>query len=204
VSHNAARPAVASRTAFPEVLFGYFCIAMPSNHFKTKMEKKMNTRLLKQTAVLALAMMVTLSIGSSVLFGQDKPEGNTLTGTWQSVVTPRDCQTGTPAPFSFKALTTFNQGGTMSEDALDVTSPYRTGGHGIWQRTSGHQYTVAWMFYTFAPNGAFSGSVKVTVNKTLGPDFNSLTGDGAVQVYDLNGNLVFTGCSDETATRFAF
>jgi hypothetical protein len=168
------------------------------------MEKKMNTRLLKQTAVLALAMMVTLSIGSSVLFGQDKPEGNTLTGTWQSVVTPRDCQTGTPAPFSFKALTTFNQGGTMSEDALDVTSPYRTGGHGIWQRTSGHQYTVAWMFYTFAPNGAFSGSVKVRVNKTLGPDFNSLTGDGAVQVYDLNGNLVFTGCSDETATRFAF
>lgn len=185
------------------MLPGYLALQYQKTFQDTDGEK-MNIRILKQPNVIALAMMVTLSIGSSMVFGQDKPEGNTLVGTWQSVVTARDCQTGTPAPFSFKALTTFNQGGTMSEDALDVSSPYRTGGHGIWQRTSGPKYTVAWMFYTFAPNGTFTGSVKVRVDKTLGPDFNSLTGDGAVQVYDPNGNVVFTGCSDETATRFTF
>jgi hypothetical protein len=179
------------------------------------MEKKMNTRIVTQTFVIAFAVIFTLTIGSSMILGQDKADGqfsgsllaasgNTLEGTWQSTVTPRDCQTGAPAPFSFKALTTFSRGGTMSESALDQSSPYRTTGHGIWKRTSDRQYTVAWLFYTFTPNGIFNGTVKVTVNKTLGTDFNSLTGAGTVEVYDPNDNLVFTGCSNETATRFMF
>ncbi len=173
----------------------------------------MNTRILTQTFVIALAMMITLTIGSAMVFGQDNTdkqsvilpaEGNTLEGTWQAIVTPRDCHTGVPAPFSFKALTTFMQGGTMSEYAANMDGPYRSSGHGIWKRNSRRQYTVAWTFFTFAPNGAMTGSVKVTVNKTLSQDFNSLTGDGFVQVSDPNGNIVFTGCSDETATRFTF
>jgi hypothetical protein len=177
--------------------------------------EKMKTKNLMQTFVIALAMTATLTIGTSLVSGQDKADkqsadsareeqSNTLEGTWQSVVTPRDCQTGVPAPFSFKALTTFMQGGTMSEDGLDPSSPYRTTGHGIWQHTSGRHYTVAWMFYTFAPNGTFTGTTKVRVNKTLSRNANSLTGDGTVEVYDPNGNLVFTGCSNETATRFTF
>jgi len=143
---------------------------------------------------------------SSSQFSEIRREvpGNSLEGVWQSVVTPRDCHTGAPAPFSFKALTTFMQGGTMSENALDPSGPNRTGGHGIWKRTSERRYTAAWLFYTFAPGGAFTGTVKVSVNKTLSADFNSLTGDGTVEVYDANGNLAFTGCSDETATRFTF
>lgn len=175
----------------------------------------MKTRITKQNFVIALSLTLALTIASLMVFGQNKIDNQisnsvndessqTLVGTWQSVVTPRDCQTGAPAPSSFKALTTFNQGGTMSEYALDPASPYRTTGHGIWKHTTGRQYTVAWTFYTFAPNGTFTGSVKVRVNKTLSHNFNSLTGDGTVEVFDPNGTVVFTGCSDETATRFTF
>jgi hypothetical protein len=177
----------------------------------------MNTKTLKQTFVIAFALMITFTVGSSVAFGQDKADGqlsaapkdkddqdNTLEGTWQSVVTPRDCVTGAPAPFSFKALTTFMQGGTMSEDSSsDMDGPWRTSGHGVWQHTTGKKYTVAWVFYHWAPNnGPLLGTVKVRVNKTLGHDANSLTGDGTIEVSDPNGNVVFTGCSNETATRF--
>src|SRR5215203_6339808 len=148
----------------------------------------MNTRNLKQTFVICLAIAIPLTIGTGLVPAQNKGDrqssdllatvsGNSLEGTWQSVVTPRDCQSGAPAPFTFKALTTFMAGGAMSEDALDAASPYRTGGHGIWKRTSGRQYATAWIFYTFAPNGTFTGSVTVKVNKTLSDDFNSLTGD---------------------------
>lgn len=185
----------------------------------------MTTRNLKQTLVIALAMVVILTIGSSMVNGQDKADkqstdslrdvppgtppdndgqGNTLEGTWQSVVTPRDCQTGMPAPFSFKTLETYMQGGTMSEDNNFMDGPFRTSAHGIWQRTIGRQYRVAFLLFHFTPNGTFIGTVKVRINRTLSRDFNSSSGDSINEVYDPNGNLVFMGCASETSTRFTF
>lgn len=167
----------------------------------------MNTRSLKQALVVGAAVIVTLPIGSSMVFGNDNLErdkGNTLEGVWQSVVTPRDCVTGVPAPASFKGLSTFMQGGTMSEDSLDPTSPYRTPGQGIWDRDSGRQYAAAWTYFTFSPTGAFTGTVKIESIKTLSHDSNSLTGDAVIRVFIPSGILVFTGCSSEIGTRFTF
>jgi hypothetical protein len=171
----------------------------------------MNTRILKQAFVVAMAVMGTLTIGSTMVFGEDQGDkqsddssGNTLVGVWQSVVTQRDCVTGVPAPTSFKGLSTFMQGGTMSEDGLDPSSPYRTPGQGIWERTSGRQYNAAWTYFFFSPTGAFAGTVKIEAIETLSHDFNSLTGDAVIKVFIPNGTLVFTGCSNAIGTRFTF
>jgi hypothetical protein len=179
--------------------------------FQDTYEENMNTRILKQAFVVAMAVMGSLTIGSTMVFGQDKADkqsddspGNTLEGVWQPVLTQRNCNTGVPAPTSFKGLSTFMQGGTMSEDGLDPASPYRTPGQGIWERTSGRQYIAAWTYFTFSPTGAFTGTVKIEEVKTLSQDFNSLTGDAVVTVLIPNGTLVVYGCSSEIGTRFTF
>ena len=119
----------------------------------------MNTRILTQTFVIALAMMFTLTIGSSSVFGQRTEEqglDNALAGVWESVAPGTvDCQTGLPDPNApiIRALYTFNQGGTMSEENTDpIEGPYRTTGHGIWKPTSGRNYTAVYMHYSFDPD----------------------------------------------------
>ncbi len=92
------------------------------------------------------------------------------------------------------------QGGTMSETAPS----FPTSGHGIWKRTSGRQYTVALAFYAFEPNGDFAGNAKIKEYITLGRNFNSYTSDSTFEFFDPNGNVVDSGCSTETATRFTF
>jgi hypothetical protein len=175
------------------------------------METKMNTKNTIQTFVIALAMMITLTIGSSVAFGQNKADkrsidepGNSLVGTWQSVVTSYNCQTGVSDPAPIKSLLTYMQGGTMSEDNNDPIDPYKTSSHGIWKRTTERNYTAVFLHYSFAADGTFTYTIKVKQNITLSRFFDSLTATSTVEVYDSNDNLVFTGCGNETATRLTF
>jgi hypothetical protein len=172
----------------------------------------MNTKKTTQTFVIALAMMITLTIGSTMVFGQDKANkrsidepGNTLVGVWQSTVTSYDCQTGAPFGDSIKSLFTFMQGGTMSEDNNDpLDGPYRNSAHGIWKRTSGRNYTTVFLHQSFAPDRSFTYTIKVRANITLSPFFESFTASSTFEVYDPSDNLVFTGCGNEKATRLTF
>ncbi len=158
-----------------------------------------------------IALVFALTITSMTVFGQDNADqqlsrsrnesGNKIEGVWQNEVTVRDCQSGTPF-FTFKSLTTFMQGGTMLEDAA-FESPFRTSGHGIWQKTHGRQYIAAWTFFAFAPDGSFIGSRKVSATINLN-SANSTTSDATVEIYDANGNLLVRGCSSATSTRFTF
>ena len=175
----------------------------------------MNTRILTQTFVIALAMMFTLTIGSSSVFGQRTEEqglDNALAGVWESVAPGTvDCQTGLPDPNApiIRALYTFNQGGTMSEENTDpIEGPYRTTGHGIWKRTSGRDYTAVYTHYSFDPDTrALAYIIKVRTNITLqsfDPDSNSFTEKGTFEVTDPSGKVVFAGCFADTAHRLRF
>ncbi len=179
-----------------------------------------------QTFVVALAMMFTLTISSSVAFGQDKDDrqsadsltvkqsktvdnegqGNALVGVWEEVNVPAtvDCQTREPNGPTINALYTFNQGGTMYvEDTLPVDR-YRTTGGGIWKRTSGRNYTYVNVHYSFDPNGTFLFTIKQRANLTLSRDGNSFTEKGTFEAIDSNGNVLFAGCYEATATRLTF
>ncbi len=92
----------------------------------------------------------------------------------------------------------------MSEDNNFIDGPFRTPAHGIWRHTSGRNYTISSILFRYAPNGTFIGSVKVRVNRTLSRNSNSATDNAVNEVYDPNGNLVFTGCSGGTSIRLRF
>ena len=192
----------------------------------------MKTRILTQTFVLALAMMFTLTTGSSLAFGQDKDDNqsaesftaeqsktvnnegrrNTLVGVWETVAPAlNDCETGEPAPDSpiIRVLQKFNRDGTMAEENTDpIEGPYRTTAHGIWERTHGRQYRAFYMHYGFAPDKTHVATVKIRSIITLSGDAKTFNEKGEVEVLDPQNNdaVLFTGCfnSGERATRLTF
>ncbi len=134
---------------------------------------------------------------SSAILNNDSENG--LEGVWQTVVTFRDCHTGTVFG-SFRALRTIADGGTVSE-----TNPsFTTSGHGIWRRSADRRYTVNVMFYSYDETGNFAGNAKIVEYIRLGRDANSYTSTSTFQFVDPSGTVVDSGCSTESATRAAF
>ena len=170
----------------------------------------MNKQNTTKTFVIALAMMLALAIVPTITFGQNKTADQTsnviteesetaLEGVWKTVVTFRDCQTGVPHG-SIQTLRTIAAGGTMSE-----TNPsFPSSGHGIWKRTSRRRYSVALTFYAYEANGEFAGNADIREYIKLSRNSDSYTSDSTFRFFDPNGNVVDSGCSTETATRFAF
>src|SRR5258705_11353659 len=153
-----------------------------------KRRKNMKTRNLIQVFVIALAMIVTLTIGSSMIFGKNKADnqstilpteeqGNDLVGVWEEVEVPAetDCATGLPFPGGpiIRALYSFSQGGTMYvEDNAPFDGPYRSTGAGSWKRVSGRSYAYVNLHYAFNPDKTFRFAIKQRANLTLSQDSN--------------------------------
>jgi hypothetical protein len=174
--------------------------------------KNMKTRTLIQAFVSALALVATLTIGSSMAFAQDKSteeQGNALVGVWEEVDVPaeNDCATGLPVPGTplIRALYSFSQGGTMYvEDNAPFDGPYRSTGAGIWKRVSGRNYTYLNLHYAFDPDKTFTLSIKQKSTLTLSRDGNSFTENGTFEVIEPLGNVIYSGCFTATAHRLTF
>ena len=133
----------------------------------------------------------------------EREDENTLTGVWETVVTPRNCLTGVPVAPDFQGLITFNDGGTLAEIGSGSNPILRSPGHGIWQRTSGRRnYSMKFIFLRFNASGVLIGKQRVTQTIHLSANGNTSTNSGMVEVLDLNGNVIGSGCATATATRF--
>jgi hypothetical protein len=164
----------------------------------------MKTR--KQTFVIALAMILTLTIAPLTIFGQDEAneslrhEGNQIEGVWKNQVTVKDCLSNTVLA-TFPGLLNYHQGGTMSETG--GTNPaLRSPGYGIWTRTGGRTYVGKFTFFTFNPDGTLNGSQKINQNIVISRNGNRLTDNATAEIFDADGNLRFTVCATANATRF--
>jgi hypothetical protein len=79
-------------------------------------------------------------IGSAQLLvsGQEKEtqerSRGSLVGTWQTLVTQRNCATGVPVAPAFPGILTFNRGGTLTGTSTAVSSVY-----GVWEHENGWQ-----------------------------------------------------------------
>jgi hypothetical protein len=168
--------------------------------------------LTKRTLVIALAAASALPGTVSVGFAQNNQQSSTtsranertIRGVWRTVVTPRNCQTGEPFP-SLQGLFTFNQGGTMSEYGIGPgSSPaLRSPGHGVWQRENGwHEYSFAFTFYRYSASAVLLGSQKVTAALELGASGDEFVSRSVIEILDVNGSLLGTGCATAVGTRF--
>ena len=125
-----------------------------------------------------------------------------IVGVFRTTVTQRNCQTGNPIA-TFQGLSTFNKGGTMTETSTALSPALRSPGHGVWRRESGFQeYSFAFTFLRFNPDGTFAGTQVIRQTATLAPGGNQYNATGFIEVYNASGNLLGTGCATSVATRF--
>ena len=151
-------------------------------------------------AVLAGLVLSVASAGAQ----SSVPTGKALEGTWQVVVTQRDCTTGDPLGQPFQSLLTFASGGTMTEttDNPLFYPAVRSPGHGVWSFRSGNRYTAATTAF-ITLNGTLTKTQKITQTIVMGDDPNAFTTVKAtVQLFDPTGKLLVTGCASATGFRF--
>ena len=145
-------------------------------------------------AVLLLAMFVPIWVS-----GQSG--GGRLEGTWNVQVTLRNCQTGAEIR-TFASLTTFMFGGTTLDSTSGIPQALKTPGQGVWSHVSGNTYRFSFKSFSFDAGGNFTGSTKIIHEAVLDSNGMEYSSAGTAEVYDPNGNLILTGCSTTTATRF--
>ncbi len=127
--------------------------------------------------------------------------GGRLEGTWDAQVTIRICQTGA-AIRTFASIGTFMYGGTMLDSTSGIPQAQKTPGQGVWSHVSGNTYRFSFKSFSFDAGGNFTGWTIIRHDADLNSKATEYTSAGTAEVYAPNGNLIFTGCSTSTATRF--
>lgn len=124
-----------------------------------------------------------------------------LEGTWDAQVTIRICPTGV-AIRTFASIGTFISGGTFLDSTSGTPQALKTPGHGVWSHISGRTYRFKFKSFSFDPSGNSTGWTIISHEATLNRQATEYESAGIAEVYNPNGNLIFTGCSTTTATRF--
>ena len=153
-----------------------------------------------------LIFAVVSVIAYSVTFAQEKsfPQlggGGRLDGTWDVLVTLRNCQTNDEIR-TFASTTTFMTGGTLLDSTSGIPPAQKTPGHGVWRHDSRNNYQFSFKNFNFDAAGNYTGWTIVRQVATLNSNGNDYTSSGTSEVYAPNGTLLFNGCSTTTATRF--
>jgi hypothetical protein len=166
----------------------------------------MKSNLVKIIGGMILAVLVISTLTFGLVSAQDDSksqngDGGRLGGTWDVQVTIRNCQTGA-AIRTFASITTFMSGGTMVDSTSGTPQALKTPGHGIWSHAGGNTYRFKFKSFSFDASGAPTGWTIISHEANLNHGANDLESAGTAEVYNLNGNLIFTGCSTTTATRF--
>ena len=152
-----------------------------------------------KTQILAIAL--GLAASTSLVWGADRPLRETTTptikGVWQVVRHGVDCNTGEELS-SFPAIVTFHGDGTMTGD----TGGTDTTEYGSWQREPGSQnYSFRDVSYSYDENGVFTLSFVITATVHL-DTANSWTYSASIEIFDADGNLIFTACGRGAGERF--
>lgn len=172
---------------------------------KSRILKSINRVALVFVLTLAGAAFLTQGVKAQTPEGQEEQEKSNsqagrLEGTWRVKVTIRVCQTGAEI-FTFPALVTFAQGGTMTETSADSSPAVRGPGHGVWQHTGGRTYRALFEAFTYDAAGRWTGTQRITSPTRLGHDSDNFNATASLEIFDTDGTLIFMGCSTAVGRR---
>jgi len=154
--------------------------------------------------VFALALAIaTAAIPAA---GQSDSSSSGLQGTWRVQVNVINCSTGQGIGPAFSSLLTFARGGTLTGTTRNAAFQpgQRTGDFGVWNYLGGNTYSAdseaLILFTSTAPPVFQSGTQRITQSIVLnGDSFESVA---ITRFYDVNHNLLTSGCAHAAATRF--
>jgi len=171
----------------------------------TAKQKENQMRLPKQIVLIVAALAATTSLVCGQ--GQQSAESagtQSIVGTWQVLRHGVDCVTGNRLNPDFPTLITFNRGGTLNAFGLAPgdTPGLVTPECGNWSQVPGtHTYTARDVSYSYDESGNFTGRGEITITATLATN-DTFTADTVIDVFDADGNLLFSFCGMWTGTRF--
>src|SRR4029453_11934266 len=119
---------------------------------------------------------------------QSRTQSRAIEGVWEPVVTARDCQTQAPL-FSFLSMDSYIRGGSLVI-VNDSEPSQRATGLGVWRHVGGRNFTSAFQFFTYAPDGTPSGRLRSSSLIRMSADGNSFRSSDTVEVSDLNGTVI--------------
>lgn len=148
-------------------------------------------------------------IAAVACFGQDfelkgdaehNNRANRLAGTWDAVVTIRNCDSGA-AIRSFQSTGSFNKGGTFSGITSGTPPTARTSERGVWEHVRGRLYRFRFKAYLYNPAAEAIGYQIVTHDLELDRNGHDYFSGGATQIFNLDGVQIGSGCSTAVGTR---
>jgi hypothetical protein len=174
--------------------------------------QSLKLKLFQPAVVMLAAALIIGTAGRSSAQDYRDTSSRTLQGTWWvQVTTLTDCAARTPL-FTFSALLTFADGGTMTGT---TTNPgfaigQRSPDHGVWAARRGpHTFkasSVALILFTTAPNppltpGFQAGSQRLDQTIAV-TDPDHFTSDAVTTFFDTAGQKYRQGCATARGTRF--
>ena len=123
-----------------------------------------------------------------------------IEGLWDEYVTVTNCANGAPL-VTFRATNLFAADGALT--AVNSNPPALNGPTlGTWWRVSRHgDFGAKMRFFRFNPDGSFAGIQQVTREIFVDPDGRTLSGTVVSELFDVNDNLIATGCAKEAGER---
>jgi hypothetical protein len=154
---------------------------------------------MKRNLIGGLAVLITLATLNTVMAQRDG--GGRLEGTWDNQVSIIDCNTGNVIT-TFRSLTVFMQGGTLTESTSGTAPALRTPGEGVWRHTTANNYAFRFKHFRFNAQNVLTGWNIIQAEASLDAAGNAYTSAATVEVYDPNGVLLATACAETVGTRF--
>jgi hypothetical protein len=159
--------------------------------------KVLTTSMMRKVLFLAVLGLATLQVAASA---QQSSGGGRLAGTWDALVTIRNCATG-DAITSFLSTANFNQGGTYSGITSGSSPTVRTSERGIWEHVNGNIYRFRFRAYLYNPAAVAVAYQIVTHDVELDESNMNYTSSGTSDVFDMSGNPISSGCSTTVGSR---
>jgi hypothetical protein len=149
----------------------------------------------KRTLLVAVVIIVLIAAGASLVYAQSRlasadRDARSLAGSWIINITPAP-ETGVPPFVNYSAMT--KDGRLISSNDAGHTSV------GEWSRTAGNQFAVTFMGSEVSDDQTTPYKVRSTVE--LSQDGEEFTGPFITEVFDADGNVIFTRTGTIQATR---
>jgi hypothetical protein len=162
-------------------------------------ERNMDIRL--KVALAGLVLATVAGAGTGQVNEKARDYTGYMQGSWSGSVTIRNCLTGDVLAGPLPGLTTFHQGGTLSETRVSAPTSPRGPGHGTWYRTGRHEFAVKIVFQRFDLNGFLVGTQEILATNDVAQDSKHLSVNATFKVLDNSGATLASGCASGDSER---
>jgi len=117
-----------------------------------------------------------------------------IEGTWLATITFPDGTT-------FPSLVTYAGGGALIVTDSSVPPALGNVYQGAWTKTGPHEFAFTFVGFQYDETGALIGYIRAHENLQLDPGEDVYTGETAIEILDLDMNVIATDSSTSYATR---